>query len=53
MNLCSALLFYLSLKRLDMARMCNNGITQFYLPLTHEPYQEEMQGSAIVITLMR
>jgi len=27
-----------SLKRSDMTRVYNKGITQFYLPPTHEPY---------------
>jgi len=42
-NLYSALyISSLSLKRSDMA-VCNKGITQFYLPPTHEPYLSKLQ----------
>ena len=39
MNLYSVLLYKLFIsKALRYGPRVNNGITQFYLPLTHEPY---------------
>jgi len=47
--ICITLYHYTSLKRSNMA-VCNKGITQFYLPPTHEPHLHLLHPSALKCT---